>query len=90
MYFFTYLFFLHTLLPFLPMQYFSSELFVEVLEKWSTRMDIGESRQTEFASWADLMISQRKEIAAFDIGRERHLTVRYRFLGLVSEAVLCR
>ena len=47
MYFFTYLFLLHTLSHTLSMQYFSSKLFVEVLEKWGTRMDIGGSRQTD-------------------------------------------
>ena len=48
MYFFTYLFLQHTLPPFLPAQYFSSiVLFVEVLEKWGTRMDIGGSRQED-------------------------------------------
>ena len=47
MYFSTYLFLLYTLPPFLPAQYFSSELLIEVLEKWETMMDIGVSRQTD-------------------------------------------
>ena len=47
--------------------------------------------ESGIASWADMMVSRRKkEIAAYDIGREGHLTARNRFLGLVSEAVLCR
>ena len=47
--------------------------------------------ESGIASWAALMVSWRKKkIAAFEIGREGHLTVRKRFLGLVSEAVLCR
>ena len=46
MYIFTYLFLLHTLPPFLSVQYFSFELLIEVLEKWDRRVDIGGSRQT--------------------------------------------
>ena len=47
MYFFTYLFLLHTIPPFLLTQYFSFELPIEVIEKWGTRMDSGESRQAD-------------------------------------------
>ena len=57
---------------------------------WVRTLILGQV-ESRIASWVDLMVSQRKkEITTFDIGREGHLTARSRFLGLVSEAVLCR
>ena len=49
MYFFTYLFLLHTLSPFLPTQYFNSELHFKLVEKWGQGWSLeGVDRQAQW------------------------------------------
>ena len=71
-------------------QFFHISMEAAMLRMSWARIIISGKVESGIASWADLMVSRRKEIATFDIIQEGHLIARNRFLGLVSEAVLCR